>query len=510
MSMNKHANPLVALYHESEILDGRSALPPSACEDLNLSELFTCVDYTSSAVGRQYLYNLLHVDRVSEVAQHENLIQRLRFDKELQHTLTDRLKKLNSSDAFSIASLFTAPSGGVSKRERRLIYYCRFLPFLSMGLIFLFQSPFFLFLFMLAFLINGILHYKSKRRMQEYFFSVPQLLLLLKQAEMLSLNSDFATVQKDIKEALAELLPLRKQLFLFKLGIRLESDWAILVYMIAEVCHVFFLSEAYAVSTALFLLEDKKKPLKKVYRFMGLLDTLNSVSVFRASLPYFCTPQSVNISESGMDVRSMYHPLIKLAVANDLHLGKKSILITGSNMSGKTSFIRTVGVNLLMAKALHTCCAEHFETSLDRRLFSAMYLVDDLEKGESFFLKEVARMKELLIESEKGGALFLLDEIFKGTNTVERIAIAKAVLSFLCKHGNMVLVSTHDLVLAELLEEEYEQYHFSEAIKDNNLFFNYRLMKGMATQRNAIRLLELYQYPKEVIRQAYTICLHNM
>lgn len=500
--MNKYD---VAFYHENEGLDENAVLSGTTCEDLNLEELFLYADYTSSAVGRQHLYHLLHTDQVSTVVQHEHVIEQLTLDKELQRTLMDRLGKLNHPDAYSIVSLFTAPSTEISTRERHLIYYCRFLPFLFMGLMTLFHSPFFLALFILVFLMNGVLHYKNKMKIQQYFFSIPQLILLLKQAELLSVHTDFASVEKEIKEALKELTGLRKQLFLFKLGIRLESDWAILAYLIAEVYHVFFLSEAYAVSTTLLLLKNKRESLKKVYCFVGLLDTLNSVSLFRASLPHFCKPQSSCTDDPSIDARFMYHPLIHHPVANDLHLDKKSILITGSNMSGKTSFIRTVGVNLLLAKSLNTCCAQHFETSLDRKLFSAMHISDDLTKGESFFLKEVASVKELLVKSENGDALFLLDEIFKGTNTVERIAIAKAVLSSLCKHGNIVLVSTHDLKLAELLENEYEQYHFSEVIQENSLSFSYRLKKGVATERNAIKLLELYQYPEEVIREAYAV-----
>ncbi|MEG1563666.1 MAG: hypothetical protein RR365_08060 [Bacteroides sp.] len=328
----------------------------------------------------------------------------------------------------------------------------------------------------------------------------------MKQAELLASDNPFTSIQTNIKECLNEVAVLKKKLMIFKLSIRLENEIAIVAYLMAELLHIFFLTEAYAVSTAFMLLKNKKECLKKIYCFVGLLDTLNSISLFRQSLPHFCTPSPSAANEWSIEARSVYHPLINNAVANNLHLEKKSVLITGSNMSGKTSFIRTIGVNLLMAKSLNTCCARHFEMQIDRKLCSAIHITDDLTKGESYYLKEVACMKELLEKSERGNALFLLDEIFKGTNTIERIAIAKAVLSALSQHGNIVLAATHDLELAALLDKEYELYHFSEVIQNNCLSFNYLLKKGVATERNAIRLLELYQYPQEVVREAYRLC----
>lgn len=107
--------------------------------------------------------------------------------------------------------------------------------------------------------------------------------------------------------------------------------------------------------------------------------------------------------------------------------------------------------------------------------------------------------------ASKGSFLFLLDEPFKGTNTKERVAIGKAVLSSLGKDGNIVFVSTHDLELGKLLEDEYDLYYFSESVKDDELLFDYKLKKGVATGRSAIEILEIYDYPKTVIQDAYSI-----
>ena len=98
--------------------------------------------------------------------------------------------------------------------------------------------------------------------------------------------------------------------------------------------------------------------------------------------------------------------------------------------------------------------------------------------------------------------LFLLDEIFKGTNTVERISAGKAVLSSLSKNNNFVFVSTHDIELADLLSEEYEQYHFCEKVDNKNVDFDFKLKSGKLKNRNAIRILEINDYPESIINEA--------
>jgi DNA mismatch repair ATPase MutS len=101
--------------------------------------------------------------------------------------------------------------------------------------------------------------------------------------------------------------------------------------------------------------------------------------------------------------------------------------------------------------------------------------------------------------------LFLLDEIFKGTNTVERIAAGKAVLSYIGKDKNLVFVSTHDIELTDLLSDSYELYHFTEIVEHEHILFDYKLKKGNLATRNAIRILEFNDYPVELIAEAKEI-----
>ena len=139
-------------------------------------------------------------------------------------------------------------------------------------------------------------------------------------------------------------------------------------------------------------------------------------------------------------------------------------------------------------------------------IHSAINLHDNLLESQSFYMKEVLAVKDMLEKTRQSGFnLFILDEIYKGTNTPERIASGKAVLSELAKNGNMVFASTHDIELADLLAGEYELYHFCEQIEQNRLHFDYLLKQGKLKHRNAIRLLEIEGYPKDVIAEAISI-----
>ena len=139
-------------------------------------------------------------------------------------------------------------------------------------------------------------------------------------------------------------------------------------------------------------------------------------------------------------------------------------------------------------------------------IYSAIRISDDLMNDKSYYFEEVITIKEMIDKSVDGKpCLFLLDEIFKGTNTVERISAGKAVLSSLAKADNLVFVSTHDIELADLLKDEYELYHFSEIVDQKTVDFDYKLKEGKLKDRNAIRILQINDYPEDIIREAIEI-----
>lgn len=493
---------LISLFHNTEKESDNALLNDATVEDLDLEEFFWGTDYTQSCPGRQYLYHILHYSKRSWVSEQESLICKLSEDKALQLLLDKQLEKLDRSDAYYIPTLFSKPLPQPSKKRFRLLSICRFVPFILCGLMFIFHIKALLLLFIASLVLNALLHYREKAKVQEYCFSIPQLVKLIEVAEKLVTEKEFLQLNPNIETTLRSLKELQKHLKSFKWSIRLESDLALLAYFFTELFNVFFLTEAYSINRTFVLLKDKQQQLKDVFTFVARLDLLRCISLLRKEFPYYCLP---TYSENPQELiaEGVYHPMIYDAVDNDLRVSTKSVLITGSNMSGKTSFIRTIGINLITGNVLNTCFAKNFCTPTDMKIASAIHTVDNLMEGKSYFLREVEQVKQLIEDSQQGNYLFLLDEPFKGTNTKERIAIGKAVLAALVKNNNIVFISTHDLELAALQQDTYELYYFNESVASDVLSFDYKMKKGVASEKNAIKILEIFDYPEEIVRDAY-------
>ena len=236
-----------------------------------------------------------------------------------------------------------------------------------------------------------------------------------------------------------------------------------------------------------------------VYRMIGELDAAISTASFRKSLPWYCMPEYSE--EKTLSMEEIYHPLISEPVANSIEL-KRSCLITGSNASGKSTFIKAVAVNAILAQALNTCAARSFRMP-EAEVLTSMAVKDDLMAGESYFIREIRYLKRILDHLDESRMMICaIDEILRGTNTGERIRASRAILEYLKNKNCIALVATHDKELTELLGDDYDNYHFSEEIGDHDIAFSYKIMEGPATSQNSIRLLEFAGFPDEIIEAA--------
>ncbi|TAJ10423.1 MAG: hypothetical protein EPO61_03005 [Nitrospirae bacterium] len=215
------------------------------------------------------------------------------------------------------------------------------------------------------------------------------------------------------------------------------------------------------------------------------------------------TPGRDNGRPAAILARSLGHPLLPPGkrVANDLELEGlgRILLITGSNMSGKSTFLRTIGINTCLAQAGAPVCATSFDWTWVRPV-CCIRVDDSLEAGLSFFYAEVKRLKRLLDATHDRSArpvLFLIDEIFKGTNNRERLAGSKAFIQALASGNGLGLITTHDLELAQLEQElpAVANAHFQETVEAKTLTFDYRLRPGLCPTTNALRIMELEGLP---------------
>ncbi|MCW6074906.1 MULTISPECIES: MutS-related protein [Clostridium] len=195
-----------------------------------------------------------------------------------------------------------------------------------------------------------------------------------------------------------------------------------------------------------------------------------------------------------IECKNIGHPLINIKdrVCNDLTMKNNILLITGSNMSGKTTFLRTLGINLVLAYSGAPVCAEEMSSSL-MDIYTSMRITDDLKGGISTFYRELIKIKNIINHSKnKIPMIFLIDEIFRGTNSKDRYIGAKNVLFNLNKPWIIGGLTTHDLELCVLDKDEaIKNYHFSEYYKNNKIYFDYKIKKGQSTTTNAKYLMNM-------------------
>jgi DNA mismatch repair ATPase MutS len=235
------------------------------------------------------------------------------------------------------------------------------------------------------------------------------------------------------------------------------------------------------------------------------LEALGSLAGFAYLNPENAFPEIIAATEAQVifEANALGHPLIPYPerVCNDFSLaGPGSIdLITGSNMSGKSTFLRTVGVNLRLAYAGGPVNATACRLSL-LRLFSCLNVSDSVTDGISYFYAEVKRLRALLDELDQDAScplLYLIDEIFRGTNNRERYLGSQAYIRALAGKSGMGLIATHDLELVKLADElpQLKNYHFRETVANGRMLFDYRLRPGPCPTTNALKIMELEGLP---------------
>ena len=210
---------------------------------------------------------------------------------------------------------------------------------------------------------------------------------------------------------------------------------------------------------------------------------------------------------ASLKVEKLYHPLIGDPVANSIQM-QRGVLITGSNASGKSTFLKTIAINTILAQTVHTCIAKDYCGSF-MKILTSMALRDNLAGGESYYMVEIRSLKRILEECEKPEpVLCIVDEVLRGTNTIERIAASSQILHSLAKPKVLAMAATHDIELSYVLEKEYDNYHFEEEIQENDVVFDYKLRTGRAMTRNAIRLLAMIGYDPKIIEAAQESAKH--
>lgn len=500
--VDKHRNyDLISSYYDllaeksdDEFVDDKT------WNDLDFDSVFAKMDRNISGIGQQYLYSLLHKYESNEsiLKKRYKLVSYLRNDKELRESI-----QLNLFSLSGVASYFTAylvlSKNLPHTKYYPLFYLCSLLSITSILLISF--NGIFLFVSLAILLTNLILNKIFTKKIYEYFTGFSSLNSLIISA--LSISKIKTNIEIDEIEFLKQKRDILKSLKK-KLGYLVidKSSMNELALTVIEYLNMFLLFDIIAYYRSVNILLKNQADIRATFENVASLDTSISIASYLEGVPFYSTP-TFNDTNT-ISFRELYHPLIPNAISNTVENIKDSVLITGSNMSGKTTFIKTVGINIILSQTIYFSLANGINTP-KLIVKSSIRRNEELEEGKSYFFVEIESLNNFIkMSEEKKNYLFLIDEIFRGTNTIERLASSTAVLKYL-DINNKVFVTTHDIELQELLENNFKMFHFSEQVEGGKFFFNYKIKEGPCSSGNAIKLLGIMKYPEIIISEANSI-----
>lgn len=459
--------------HTGYIVDDQTA------RDLDIDELFARIDHTSSRVGQQALYDRLrHPPATEKEINAFDVRVRAFAEDEPRRLQTQRhLRTLDRPDDYHIVDFlfFRFPP---DPSWVKYLWVLQAALLMSVAAIIWTRAAVIPAMILCA--LNFVLHYKTKQRFHSFYVALGRIGTLYTAARKLAAPP----------EAIARCKHLMSQLWLFNLNSLFYSEMTLPIGVLIELVKIITLAEVRATYGVCRQFDKYREDLKALYTYVGEIDAAISVASYRASEQTWCTPAPAE----KMRLQQVRHPLIDACVPNDITTGR-SLFINGTNMSGKTTFIRTVGINVILARAISTCLAQQAELQA-YDVYSSIRIADDTTGGVSYYFQELLRLREFV--GKPGRPLFLIDEILNGTNIYDRTRIAGSVLSYLEAQAQ-VMVTSHDVDLAARLKDQFDFYYFTETVNSTGLQFDYHMRPGLSTDRNAVKLLTVLDFPGKIV-----------
>ncbi|MBI5731400.1 MAG: hypothetical protein HY963_09725 [Ignavibacteriales bacterium] len=446
-STDREISKLLFQFKEKKESEDYYTLNDDTWNDLDMDEFFKTVNRAVTPIGAQCLYDLLRMPLLTqeELIARENIINAVSKNRALREKIQVALLPLAGPYVkYLVFSLWTPLP---QKPKYVFVFYC--LSALAIWLLILVLSGFLHVGFIIIpFAVNSVVLFLNRNKLKQFLASFQYLAVLINVAGKIHdlIKNDFPEVCEDINKNLKPVRSVAYNIY----SLQLSENNPIAVYF-----NIYFLSQLTGFYSALNKIKINLSALQKLFETIGYLDALISIASYRKQFPNFTTPLFGNNSNH-FNVKEIFHPLLVDPISNDFRFEAKNILITGSNMSGK-----------------------------------------------SYYMAEVESILRIVNASRTNNInLFIIDEIFRGTNSVERTAASIEVLKYLMNGKDFTILATHDLQLTEILKENYLNYHFREEMTEGGLHFDYKLHKGSATSKNAIALLEYVGYPKSIVNGA--------
>ena len=493
----------IGMYYQKHRRDGQ--IDDITWNDLHMDELYQRINTSLSAAGDEYLYYRLRTP-VSDEAQMEKAEEEIRFFMEQEgerHRIQGIFYRLGRMRKFSIYEyLDHLDLLGERKSGKYLLWDMAVL--FSVGVMW-FSAPMGTVLLLLVLCHNLMDYFKEYKEIEPYITSFRYIRRLLTGAEEMK-KKELAVFSKEQERLREDYRKLKGFLRSSYLVISSETGTGNPLEVVLDYLRMLFYFDLIQFNKALMAVRGHMDEIDEMITILGRIETAVVAGEYRTYLGEegYCVPRLH--FEEGADislrVEALYHPFLEEPVKNSISVSR-GVLLTGSNASGKSTFLRATATAALLSQTIHTCPASYYEAPFFR-LFSSMSLRDDLAGGDSYYMVEIKSIKRILdqVKTEGPPVLCFVDEVLRGTNTVERIAASTQIMKMLAEGRTLCFAATHDVELTRLLEETYDNYHFEERIEENDIFFPYQLVEGPAVSRNAIALLKMLGYDEKIIVEA--------
>lgn len=528
--------------------------------DLDLDEMFSQMDSTCCAAGEEYLYYLL---RTPALRAGDLPFSREQYDwfgegahEEERLRLQEILTGLGHAGRYSLYDYIDS-TASLGERSNLPHYLAIAAPFAAFALMFLHTGiGILLLLAVLAF--NLVSYFKEKAKIAPYFQVFNYVLRLLECAEKVEKQNCpvFKEESDRIPALLASFASFRRGTGLFLGSTTGSTDPA---GFVLEYVRILFHLDLIKFNSMLAQMRGRQKEIDALLTIIGRIDSCISLVSWRETLPFYTVPllkeqaeqdqegaekpgtaddlykagAAANTDKAGtafnagragiaFRVQDLYHPLLTEPVSNSLKAGRP-VLLTGSNASGKSTFLKAAALCALLSQSTGIAPAKSYSGAY-YRIYTSMALRDSLRDGESYFIVEIKSLRRILQASgnvsvsaseeavftgsqqllQQIPVLCCIDEVLRGTNTVERIAASAEILRCFAGRNVLCFAATHDLELTSLLGDVFDNYHFSEEIENGDVRFSYRLQPGPSTTCNAIALLGALGYDRTLVDSART------
>lgn len=512
--MRKDRLKQIAIYHDQISKTEGYYIDDITWNDLEMDDVFYRINNTKSFIGEQVLYHRLHeIDYGGKDLENKvdfftlNQVQRCETEKKLRN-----IGKKNTAYYMTRLMSYFEPYSNLETIVFRILQIA--LVASIIGLIATLSEMFMLLLIAIA-CTNLAVYMIQKNKAEAMVECLEEICILIETCEAFK-KKGIIPAEWMGQDVLSDMNTLR--------SLKLYAGRFVSKKLVASTGAEALISD-YFLGVTLWDMTSYNKIVKmikkndaaimRLFEFVGEIDMAISVASFRKSLNVYCIPVfekgnylelqdnqgqtgKKDFGENTLEVKGLVHPLISNPVSNTVSLDHNSFLM-GANASGKSTFIKAVAINIILAQTINSCTAESFK--LPRmRVMTSMAVRDDVQTGESYYVREVKYLKRMLDAAEDDIPVFCaVDEILKGTNKKERLAASEAVLRYLSGKNSMIMVATHDYELIERLNGEFDCYHFRCILSDDGVEFEYRIRKGAGGETNAVALLNYYDFPKSVV-----------